>query len=152
MHHFLSISYIYSANNTDLSQGFLMCLVMLLYHQEHSHPFSEILGENHIAAVSDWKLQNFLMQHGILQFVPVIIASFSMLMQLALSPKFVQTRGTANKLFGPVSRSVAVQPEGHAAGKSCKIMKHCSLLQCYSENAVPKGYCLQLYLFCLLPV
>lgn len=119
-----------------------MCLVMLLYHQGHSRPFYEIFRENHIAAVSNWKLQNFLMQQGVLQFVSIIITPFSMLIQPAVSPKLVQTKGTVNKLFGPVSRGVAAQPEGHATGKSCRIMKHCSFLQTCYENAVPKGYSL----------
>lgn len=74
-----------------------------------------------------------------------------MLIQLTVSPE-LQTKGTVNELFGSVSRSVAVQPEGHATGKSYRIMKHCSFLQPCYKNAVPKVYCLQLYLFCLLPV
>lgn len=129
-----------------------MYTVMLLYHQEHSHPFYEIFRENHIAAVSNWKLQNFLIHQGLLQFVLIIVTSISTLIQLTVSPKLVQTKGTVNKPFGPVSRRVAVQPEGHATGKSYRIMKLCSFLQPCYENAAPKGYCSQLYLFSLLPV
>lgn len=35
---------------------------------------------------------------GILQFVSVIVTSISMLMQLTVSPKLVQTEGTVNNL------------------------------------------------------
>lgn len=90
--------------------------------------------------------------------VLIIVTSISMLIPLTVSPKLVQTKETVNKLFGSVSKSVAVHPEGHTTEKS--YIASWSFLPLSTaagwssviEEAVPKAYCLQLCLFCLLPV
>lgn len=97
------------------------------------------------------------MQRGILQIVSIIVTSISML--ITASPKLVQTKGTAKKLFCSASRNVAGQPEGHAAEAtgSWSTAASCSpgMKMLYQKVTVHSWIFILLnscYLFCLLPV